>query len=490
MKIEKKSLWQLLDTIFSRCLITIFILFFSHPLVAMEKMADEQLSLISGQALLQMGKTPGSGISSDLTFYKAGLEAELELNLNIEKLQLGCTSGGAINGQNCDIDIRNLGISGSPLSVNPDGTGNWANGRVGSSAILTRPFFEFAIENDESKTLREVVGIRMSGESITGLLTAGTQNHPVPVDDDGIQSLSGFMRIAQTMGEVTTQQGLFGTQPDELISGNLRANALVGNFDRSFTSIHDHPDTEGVTIPGINSGFTVPAFQVNGKRQTRASVSGVSTVIDEIPMNLAGCQAAGGTNCVNQLRVQLSSNILTVSSSKVRLGGNSRLENLHLDATFNQDLSMIHNIPLSGTGMYLGFQKKQIYWPGAHIGSGTGTDQTDIAQPGWWMSFQDPVDLGYLQGAAPVDISDVFPQVAALVTQNLQQPGQRIELEFGDSLDALTNSLVTPPNDVVVNLDSATNPALGGNPATITLQNLQLVNQSVSSNCWGSARFC
>lgn len=462
---------------------------------AMTEMHDDELSAVTGRALMQMGKEVGTGISSGLMFYKAGLDVELELNMNIERLQLGCTET-ALNGQHCDIDIRNLAISGAPESTNPDGTGNWANGRAGSSAILTRPFFEFAIKNDQSRTLREVVGIRMSGEQMTGLLTAGTQNHAAPVDDDGIQSLSGFMRIAQTTGHVNTQQALFGKQLDERIRGHVRVNVFLGHENRRFTSLPFDADSTGITIPGMQAGFSMPDFQVNGRRQTMASVTGVRTSIGSIPLSVAGCQAAGGVNCVGQLRVRLqdenSTNpdapencILSACSTKVLLANGSQIQNLHLDVTFNQDLSMIHNVPLTGTGMYLSFQKEAVFWPGAYAGA----DGTDIAQPGWWMSFHDQVDLGYLQGVNPVDISSVFPQVAVLASNQLlaQDP---IYINLGQAIEALFDATLTTNAPVVVNLDNATNPALGGTPASITLENLQLLNQSVSPNCWGSARFC
>lgn len=457
---------------------------------AMVEMHDDELAGVTGQALMQMGKETGTGISSGVTFYKAGLDVSMDLNMNIEKLQLGCTASTTVSGQYCDIDIRNLGLSGAPTSFDANGNGIWAGGRTASQASLLRPYFQFAIKNDGSKTLREVLGVRFSAESISGMLTAGTENRDGPSNDDGIQSLSGFMRIKNTTGQVTTQQSLFGKQPDEQISGNVRINVLVTNYDRGFTSIWNDPDTQGVTIPAITSGFTVPDFQVNGKRQTQANIDGISVYVPTIPMSLAGCAAAGGTGCVNQLRVQLSSGVLGVTSTKVRLRDGSRLDNLYLNATFNQDLSMIHNVPLSGTGMYLSFQKEDVFWPGAYVGSGTGGDNTDIARAGWWMSFQDQVDLGYLQGANQVDISAVYPQVATLATQFLQQPSERLELGLGDAIDALFDALITTPNPVIINLNNATNPALGGTPATITLENLKLVNQEVTPNCWGTVSFC
>ncbi|WP_231866057.1 hypothetical protein, partial [Alcanivorax sp. HI0003] len=39
-----------------------------------------------------------------------------------------------------------------------------------------RPFFQFAIKNDSSKTLREVVGIRLGGEDVSGPLSFGSLN--------------------------------------------------------------------------------------------------------------------------------------------------------------------------------------------------------------------------------------------------------------------------------------------------------------------------
>lgn len=76
---------------------------------------DAELSKVSGQALMSLSyiapndsvnKMQGQGIG----FYKLGLEADLELNANIKKLQLGC---GGVNGAGgCDIDIDNLSLSG------------------------------------------------------------------------------------------------------------------------------------------------------------------------------------------------------------------------------------------------------------------------------------------------------------------------------------------------------------------------------------------
>ena len=76
---------------------------------------DAELSDVSGQALMSLSYiAPNDSINNmqgqDVGFYKLGLEAELDLNANIKKLQLGC---GGVNGAGgCDIDIDNLSLSG------------------------------------------------------------------------------------------------------------------------------------------------------------------------------------------------------------------------------------------------------------------------------------------------------------------------------------------------------------------------------------------
>ncbi|KCY19290.1 hypothetical protein J596_1658 [Acinetobacter baumannii 21072] len=135
-------------------------------------MSDAELSATRGQALMSMSYiAPNDSAnleklrdsSSNVGFFKLSLDADVELNTNIRKLQLGC--GGANGAGACDIDIDNLSLSG--LS-------NTNDGRASSSAKITNPFIEFAIKNPNSTALREVTGLRVSAEAIEGLLTFGT----------------------------------------------------------------------------------------------------------------------------------------------------------------------------------------------------------------------------------------------------------------------------------------------------------------------------
>ena len=250
----------------------LFFSLLSYSANAMVELGDEQLSDVTGQAFIQMGATEGTGISSDVMFYKAGLDAEVEINLNIEKLQLGCTAT-SINGQFCDIDIDNFSLSGK----------TWTDGRPDSSAILTRPFFEFAVKNDQSKTLREVVGIRLSSENASGMLTFGDQT-PSMTDAEsrnGINSLSGYMNIGSASGTAITEarpmsyddatyNGQTYAGLGEPITGNLWltvlgiVNDVVGVSSTDYELLLESTSANVVTSPTVVSGRRLTSVQLDG----------------------------------------------------------------------------------------------------------------------------------------------------------------------------------------------------------------------------------
>ncbi|WP_394373991.1 hypothetical protein [Acinetobacter gerneri] len=188
----------------------------------LQQLNDAELSEVNGQALLSLSYIDpkdsanlmqGKGIG----FYKLGLEAELELNANIKKLQLGC---GGVNGANgCDIDISNLALSGAPSSYDSNGNPVYANSRASTSAQIKNPFIQFAIKNPNSASTRTVQGIQLSAEAINGMLTNGIDNTSNP--QDGIRSLSGYMKIAPTSGVAKTASAVFGNNSSQILSGNL-----------------------------------------------------------------------------------------------------------------------------------------------------------------------------------------------------------------------------------------------------------------------------
>lgn len=134
---------------------------------SMQPLTDEELSATQAQALINLSYiAPGESVDPTnvnggiIGFYKLGMEAEVELNVNIKKLQLGCGGVNNLSGPGgCDIDIDNLSLSGNSTT---------RDGRASSSAKITNPFIEFAIKNPGSASTREIVGFRSSAEKIVG----------------------------------------------------------------------------------------------------------------------------------------------------------------------------------------------------------------------------------------------------------------------------------------------------------------------------------
>ncbi|XID74367.1 hypothetical protein ACF3NA_07400 [Alkanindiges sp. WGS2144] len=468
----------------------------SYAEIGLTSLSDDEMAAETGQALFNMSyiapNDTGNTRNGNVGFYKLGLEAEMELNANIRNLQLGC--GGTNGAGACDIDIKNLSLSGLPDSYDANGNPVYNNGRPSTSAKLTNPFMEFAIKNPETASTREVVGFRASAEKITGLLTAGLLNSATPSSTDGIQSLSGFMRIAATTGDVTTQATKFGKgAANQAISGLIDI-ALFGN--RGITSLPSNSKTTGITVPSMsNVEFNLPAFQVNGQRQTKAVANNVTTKIGEIPLAAGNPNYAASMFANDQLQVAVDPCVkiivCIVDEATFKMGTGSKITNLNMNITFEQALSMIHNIPLTGTGGYLSLQQQALLWPGAYVDAAdnsktniTQMTQSDVAQKGWWMSFAEPVQLGYLQASNEVDISSVLPQVAALITQDLMKEENRIYVDFGEALGAVANNPIT--KQIIIDLNDYTL----ANPARITLENQQLKNQEVRPNCYGGLTFC
>jgi hypothetical protein len=205
-------------------------------------------------------------------------------------------------------------------------------------------------------------------------------------------------------------------------------------------------------------------------------ISGITTKLNSIPLS-------NGPN--NQLKVNFDCILVIACSAKVALKDGSAINNLNMLIDFNQSLSMIHNIPLTGTGGYLSLQSQDMRWPGAYTHA-TDSTQNDIARRGWWLSFADEVNLGFLQAQNPVDIRAVFPQVATLMTAELLKEENRVYAPADAAVGTLFGITMTTPNPVIVDLNAATL----ASPATLLLSNLQLVNQAVIPNCWGNSKFC
>lgn len=463
---------------------------------AMVEMRDDQLSDVTGQALLQMGKEIGQGISSDLTFYKAGLDAEVELNMNIDKLQLGCTAA-AINGQQCDIDIDQLSLSGQA-----DINGNFPNGRAATAALLTRPFFEFAIKNDHTKTLREVVGIRMSAENTKGMLTLGDQQvgSGDPGNTSGINSLSGYMRLGPTTGNAQVEPRIMAyddytcTASDPCtgtyaglftnMEGRIRITGMplgIGNGTHNFFS-----ETYGLFISSDDPVVvSVPATTVSGKRLTSAQLMGSATM--------------GALDFAGQMAANVDIGV-TLELNKEVTGS---ITGLTATVPIEQSLRYIHKINVD-SAFSLSFQGQDVHWPGA----------TEASQTGWWMAFEDEIDIGNISPEDQVPITndvllDALGPTAISWSPNPVPQGQSPVCNQGPSINcalhtALSTATYTSNNVTYhevygVECDGFS-ACLGGQlpvgnlnvPANLPfpLSDLKLSGQAVTPNCYGTARFC
>lgn len=124
--------------------LAVFLLLLRPPLASSDlvQLNYDQPSGVTRRALFFTNDQVGTGTSAGLNFYTIGLDTQLALNVNIQKLQLGC---GGVNGAGaCDIDIDNASLTGT-LGVN----GCLSSGSTaGCDFVMTRPEITLAISND------------------------------------------------------------------------------------------------------------------------------------------------------------------------------------------------------------------------------------------------------------------------------------------------------------------------------------------------------
>lgn len=206
----------------------------SAELISMD---DQELSATVGQALYNTTYiAPGASgnnnrvdgsTTANVGFYRLGLQANVELNLNANRIQLGC---GGVNGPGCDIDLSNVSLSGL----------NQVNGSyAGSDAVLKNPFIEFAIKNPGSSSLstREVVGFRLGAAEALGLLSIGKNGDlTTPDDDTGIRTISGDIGIQVTNANLTRVRACAGLLVfGACLGGWLNGTANVPSYATTLT---------------------------------------------------------------------------------------------------------------------------------------------------------------------------------------------------------------------------------------------------------------
>jgi len=346
-------------------------LYSALPCNALERLDDEALSGVAGQSLFNSLYTAsgGSNPNGNVAFYRLMVDAQLDLNMNIHKLALGCDGP---NGTGvCDIDIDRVvltGLAGTGVDAGPP-----------TDFTLYRPFLEFAISNPDSPSTRTVTGIRLGaaeafGNMSLGFRPAGTDNNPA--NHSGINSFSGDMVAMVNNAQLPVSLCLLSA-----------ANA---------------------TRTGCNFGGGIPL--------------GNATINTDDPNP--------GDNVFNLVlrRQGINANSPTLSPVVAVAVGF-----LSLHADFTEDLRFVHSLQMgsdtNGNGrfdagegtrdFYLGLQKLALTWPKVSTGNFAGAVP---AEKGWWMSVPKVIlgdftgrrvyagageAIGNLLGGANVPISNV-----------------------------------------------------------------------------------
>ena len=397
---------------------------------SLKALSDDEMSQVEGQALLSLTNKADSG--QGLNFYKLGMEATVDINANIRKLQLGCggvNSGISGKGGMCDIDIDNLSLSG---------LGNTREERASSSAKLTNPFLEFAIKNPDSASTREVMGFRVSAEKVAGLLTLGEENSGNP---NGINSLSGYLKINDATGVAKTAA--------RTMTYNDTNKELEGRIYTTFLALTSIPFTSNnytFNLKEADANLKIKGQVISGTRMSTVKLSGSA---DIAPLGFEG-----------PLVARVVGIPLTVNAT-------GTIEGLKADITVDENLGFIHKLKLNNPAS-LSLQKTSIKWPNA----------TEAANAGWWLAIEDSIDIGSVSPSDKVNItSDVLKQVVDpisnyLIGHPLRCPG----------LTAL---------GCVITGEAPVGPVnLSGTSVNFPLSNLKLSEQTFAPNCYGSLKFC
>lgn len=457
----------------------------------LHSLSDSEMSATTGQALMSLSyispkdtaniEAARVGGDNNTGFYRLGLEAELELNANIKKLQLGC---GGVNGAGgCDIDIDNVSLSG----ISDTNTG-----RASSSAKLTNPFIEFAIKNPDQASSREVVGLRLSAERIIGLLTLGTENTDSP---NGLNSFSGYMKVQSGIGATVAEQSKVKGYADTAaqfmslatypINGNLVA---IGLANASFVT-----NGGGFNIPAMNNlPFETEQMVVVGTRQKSVSLS-ASVSIPTINLGTGASYPAAGTTTSDangtttavytagspvDAKITGCTNTVIIIPACVAAPTGRQFTNIRMigsvggakaTVNFTESFGFIHRLVINSPAS-LSLQKQSILWP--------GSEALNVAQTGWWLALQDPISIGRVEPTNKLSIQPLLGQFATKAGAYLQaNPAETNDLGgiiSGDGLDA--NLGVIDFSDV--------------SPLTMNLSDLRLNGQDFAPNCYGTLKFC
>lgn len=302
----------------------------------MTPLSDGELEHVQGQGLFWSDKILGTELagtnaySTPFTFYRVGMDAQLDLNLNIGKLQLGC---GGVNdfinaNAGCDIDIDYAQLMGR------NGT---SPGNPLSAFSLTRPYLELAIKNDGTAN-REIVGLKIGTQTADGAISAGRRYNNGQTNQENMDS-NGCTGASTGAGALGCHSGI------NSVSGFLGAEMSLQM--RVIASI-----CGGALIGGFCLGIPVPldAWGCTGRLTTPQCTTYPNTPL-YVDLGGTRMQSLG----LRAAYLDLSGNGL--SGILTGILGNAY-------ASLDADLRLVHKMTLENTGdFFLSFQREPVAYP-------------------------------------------------------------------------------------------------------------------------------
>lgn len=356
--------------------------------MALTPISDQAMGEVTGQALLTSDYIAPGSLGTDpnnqmnIGFYRMGLDATVETNVNINKLQLGC--GGFNNNikVGCDIDLDYVSMMGLKQagSVQPDASTSGQKDALGtstnntfagtpasSSFTMTRPYVAIAVANPDDPSKREVVGFKFGAQSVNGYMGIGRvyQNGQTNLETgetctatngqslgchSGINSLSGYMHV--------------------LVSGAIPIKGKVLGINNAVTN--PTPEDQLANPPANTSNACFGATDLG----TDCTAAGTAAITADI----------SGTR-INTLNVTLPTHAQARVLSLLTL-------HLTLVTNLSQNVRFIHGFAANNTGdFFLSFQRQQVAWP-----KYDKTGYAALANAGWWMNIPE-VSSENLEGA-------------------------------------------------------------------------------------------
>lgn len=416
----------------------------STAALAMTPMSDDELQAEVGQALFSMS-TIGAGANgnpqANIGFYKLSMEAQLALNANIKRLQLGC--GGekpaGATGAICDIDISDIRLTGVVPSLAAGASG--VDAGPASDFILNNPFIEFAIKNPNSASTREIVGFRLGAASALGTMSFGENPTSSNADDTGINSISGQLP--------TSVFG--GTVPIRITSGILSGGTGTA-YTKSYNPTYDDIDpNNGNQDAGWCGGFLQSSCNADN------SIRGpIHPYQKQLVLNRAQ-QIVLDNDSRSGRFLNLYANVRVLINIEIR----------NINALINQDLKYIHEVKIrdqvggAAKNFALSLQKENVIWQnqGIALNGGFGQQATFLDANGNgttgyttnnYETFNAPAQKGWWLNLPQAEVSN--------------WTGAELQISSNDALSTLFGS-------------------------TQTYNNLDLGQQPID-NCYGSLTFC